>query len=211
LLVEVEGEEADTGRPLLGLGIARGASPIRFGARAAQRILQEASAWCKDPKKACRGVAAESMQELSRRRWRVEEELQITAIVRQAMTPLAEQPPLAVVGGFAILVSGEEQRIVDVEVDTEKATGAKATELELPGSLHYLLVKTPTAFRRLTVIRDFDFGLGEAGELVGAVDIDQDGTDELILEWHYSEGRSWQLARREGDQLLVVGSFTDGA
>ena len=65
--------------------------------------------------------------------------------------------------------------------------------------------------RLASVARDDGFGLGEAGELLDAIDLDADGTDELIVSWMYSEGRSWELIRRSGDKLLFVGGFTDGA
>jgi hypothetical protein len=96
-------------------------------------------------------------------------------------------------------------------VETGLATGRKAAELQLPAAVHFLLTETAHGFRLAGVTREYGFGLGEAGELVAAIDLDADGTDELILSWSYSEGRSWELIRRAGDKLVFVGGFTDGA
>jgi hypothetical protein len=98
-----------------------------------------------------------------------------------------------------------------VEVETSKARSPKAAELQLPESVHFLLTETAHGFRLSGVSREDGFGLGEAGELVAAIDLDADGTDELIVSWSYSEGRSWELIRRAGDKLIFVGGFTDGA
>lgn len=211
LLVEAEREGAETDRPLLGFGVARSAGLVRFARGAARQIAEEAKLWCDEPDSGCRGVAEGALLELPERPWRAEERREMLALVRQASASLGDQLTVEVGAGFEVKVGGRAQRLLVAALDTGNVPAEKAARLDLPSRLHYLLAKTPTGLRLLSVLREYDLGLGEAGELVGAIDLDADGTDELILEWHYSEGRSWQLARRDGDQLVVVGSFTDGA
>jgi hypothetical protein len=211
LLVKEERDGAETDRPLLGFATARSQGPLRFAHRAAAQIKEEANAWCEASEGACRGVAGKAVVELPQRQWRAEQRREVLGLVRAATATLADQLVMEVSGAFDLRVAGSEQRVLMVEVDTGNVPVEKAAKLNLPPRLHYLLAKTATGHRRLDVAREDDLGLGESGELVGAVDLDADGTDELIVEWRYSEGRSWQLLRRDREQLVVVGGFTDGA
>jgi hypothetical protein len=211
LLVEEEREGAGTDRPLLGFATARTQSPVRFAHRAAGHIREEAKAWCEASEGACRGVTEKTLVELPQRRWRAEQKQEVLGLVRAATATLADSLAMEVSAGFDLELAGSEQRVLMVEVSTGNLPVEKAAKLNLPPRLHYLLAKTATGFRRLDVVREEDLGLGESGELVGAIDLDADGTDELIVEWRYSEGRSWQLLRREQEHLVVVGGFTDGA
>lgn len=210
-LVKKERAIPAANRPLLGFGTVGSSSPLRFTKAGAQRIRHEASGWCASSKGICRGVAEKSLVRLTTRTGKAREQNDLIAQVRQAITPLAETLPIKVVALFSVSVGGRQQRIADVEVDTSNATSPKAAELQLPDSVHYLFTETAHGFRLSSVARDDGFGLGEAGELLGAIDLDSDGTDELIVSWMYSEGRSWELIRRSGDKLLFVGGFTDGA
>lgn len=211
LLVEVERGGSEAERPFLGFGIARSPAAVRFARAAARAISDEAASWCQEAEAECEGVDEAARVELAPRHWRAEERREALALVRQATASLGDPLGIEVSAGFDVSVAGRDQRLLMVEVDTGNMPVEKAAKLDLPGRLHYLLAKTPVGLRQLNVVREYDLGLGEAGELVGAVDLDHDGTDELILEWRYSEGRSWQLVRRDGEQLVVVGSFTDGA
>lgn len=210
-LVKKERETTEANRPLLGFGTVGSTSPVRFTRAGAQRIQQEAGGWCASSRGICRGVAEKSLQRLSSRAVKPREQNELVAQVRQAIAPLAETLPIKVVALFNVSVGGRQQRIADVEVDTTNATSPKAAELQLPDSVHYLFTETARGFKLSSVARDDGFGLGEAGELLAAIDLDADGTDELIVSWMYSEGRAWQLIRRSGEKLLFVGGFTDGA
>jgi hypothetical protein len=210
-LVKKERETTAANRPLLGFGLIGSSSPLRFTKAGAQRIRQEASSWCSTSRGICRGVAEKTLQRLSARSGKPREQNDLIAQVRHAIAPLAETLPIKVVALFSVSVGGKQQRIADVEVDTANATSPKAAELQLPDSVHYLFTETARGFKLTSVARDDGFGLGEAGELLAAVDLDADGTDELIVSWMYSEGRAWELIRRSGDKLIVVGEFTDGA
>jgi hypothetical protein len=210
-LVKKERAIPAANRPLLGFGTVGSSSPLRFTKAGAQRIRQEASGWCASSRGICRGVAEKSLVRLTTRTGKPREQNDLIAQVRQAITPLAETLPIKVVAWFSVSVGGRQQRIADVEVDTSNTTSPKAAELQLPDSVHYLFTETAHGFRLSSVARDDGFGLGEAGELLAAIDLDADGTDELIVSWMYSEGRSWELLRRSGDKLLFVGGFTDGA
>jgi hypothetical protein len=210
-LVKKERPIPAANRPLLGFGTVGSSSLLRFTKAGAQRIRHEASGWCASSKGICRGVAEKSLVRLTTRTGKPREQNDLIAQVRQAITPLAETLPIKVVALFSVSVGGRQQRIADVEVDTSNATSPKAAELQLPDSVHYLFTETAHGFRLSSVARDDGFGLGEAGELLAAIDLDADGTDELIVSWMYSEGRSWELLRRSGDKLLFVGGFTDGA
>lgn len=211
LLVEKERGGAETDRPLLGFATARSQGPVRFAHRAAEQVRAEAKEWCEASEGTCRGVAEKAVLELPQRRWPAEQRREVLGLVRAATAPLADQLAMEVSAAFDLGVAGGEQRVLMVEVDTGNVPVEKAAKLNLPPRLHYLLAKTATGYHRLEVVREDDLGLGESGELLGAVDLDADGTDELIVEWRYSEGRSWQLLRRERDHLVVVGGFTDGA
>lgn len=211
-LLLVDAERGDvTDRPLLGFATARSPGPLRFAHRAAGQLREEAKAWCEASEGACRGVAEKALVELPQRQWRREERHEVLGLVRAATTALADQLAMEVSAAFDLRVGGSEQRVLMVEVDTGNVPVEKAAKLNLPPRIHYLLAKTPTGYRRLNIVREDDLGLSESGELVGAVDLDADGTDELLVEWRYSEGRSWQLLRREREQLVLVGRFTDGA
>jgi hypothetical protein len=174
-------------------------------------VQRESSSWCAGSRGACQGVVEAELDRLVGRTGRARETNDLVAQVRQAIAPLAEDLPIKVVALFPVSVAGRTQRIADVLVETGLATGPKAAELQLPDSVHFLLTETAHGFRIAGVTRDYGFGLGEAGELLAAIDLDADGTDELILTWSYSEGRSWELIRRAGDKLVFVGGFTDGA
>jgi len=196
-------------RPLLGFGTIDTVGPVRFSGGALLRLQRNAARWCSKTK--CEGLASDTEIRLKSREARPEEKREAAAIVRQALAAgLGEQPPITGVSTLATLVGGQEHEVFDLDVDSRKATGRKATALELPTNVHFLVARTPEGYRRLSLVREHDFGLGEAGELLAAVDLDGDGTDELILEWRYSEGRWLQFARRDGDQLVVIGSFGDG-
>ena len=58
---------------------------------------------------------------------------------------------------------------------------------------------------------DWETGLATALRETFGSAAASDGTDELLVSWMYSEGRSCELIRRSGDKLLFVGGFTDGA
>jgi hypothetical protein len=45
---------------------------------------------------------------------------------------------------------------------------------------------------------------------LAVADLDGDGTDELVLEWRYAEGRYYQLVRFDGDRLVMIGQFGVG-
>jgi hypothetical protein len=211
VMVDRERESAAANRPLLGFGLVGSSAQVRYTKAGAARVEQEVAAWCKASKGACQGMASGSMARLVGRTGRAREQNDLVAQVRQAIAPLDEALPIKVIALFAVSVGGRQQRIADVEVETGKATTAKAAELQLPDSVHFLLTETAHGFRLSGVTREDGFGLGEAGELVAAIDLDADGTDELIVSWSYSEGRSWELIRRAGDKLIFVGGFTDGA
>ena len=211
VMVEKERETASANRPLLGFGLVGSTAQVRYTRAGAARVEQEASAWCKASKGACRGIAAGTLPRLVGRAARPREQNDLVAQVRQAVAPLDEALPIRVIALFPVTVGSRQQRMADVEVETGKSTSPKAAELQLPESVHFLFTETPHGFRLASVPREDGFGLGEAGELVAAIDLDADGTDELILSWSYSEGRSWELVRRSGDKLIVVGGFTDGA
>jgi hypothetical protein len=211
VMVDRERETAAANRPLLGFGLVGSNAQVRYTKAGALRVEQEVTAWCKVSRGACQGVATGSLARLVGRVGRAREQNDLVAQVRQAIAPLDEALPIKVIALFTVSVGGRPQRIADVEVETGKATGPKAAELQLPESVHFLLTETARGFRLNGVPREYGFGLGEAGELVAAIDLDADGTDELILSWTYSEGRSWELIRRSGDKLIFVGGFTDGA
>jgi hypothetical protein len=211
VMVDRERESTAANRPLLGFGLVGSSAQVRYTRAGATRIDQEVAAWCKASKGACQGIAGGSMARLVGRAGRAREQNDLVAQVRQAIAPLDEALPIKVIALFAVSVAGRQQRIADVEVETSKARSPKAAELQLPESVHFLLTETAHGFRLSGVSREDGFGLGEAGELVAAIDLDADGTDELIVSWSYSEGRSWELIRRAGDKLIFVGGFTDGA
>jgi len=211
VMVERERETASANRPLLGFGLVGSTVPVRYTRAGAARVEQEATAWCKASKGACRGIAAGTLPRLKGRAARPREQNDLVAQVRQAIASLDEALPIRVIALFPVLVGSRPQLMADVEVETGKSTSPKAAELQLPESVHFLFTETAHGFRLASVPREDGFGLGEAGELVAAIDLDADGTDELILSWSYSEGRSWELVRRSGDKLIVVGGFTDGA
>jgi hypothetical protein len=211
VMVDKERETAAANRPLLGFGLVGSSAQVRYTKAGALRVEQEVAAWCKVSRGACQGIASGSLARLVGRVGRAREQNDLVAQVRQAIAPLDEALPIKVIALFTVSVGGRQQRIADVEVETGKATGPKAAELQLPESVHFLLTETARGFRLNGVPREYGFGLGEAGELVAAIDLDADGTDELILSWSYSEGRSWELIRRSGDKLIFVGGFTDGA
>jgi hypothetical protein len=211
VMVEKERETASANRPLLGFGLVGSTTQVRYTRSGAARVEQEAAAWCKASKGACRGIATGTLPRLLGRAARPREQNELVAQVRQAIAPLDEALPIRVIALFPVTVGSRQQRIADVEVETGKSTSPKAAQLQLPESVHFLLMETARGFRLASVPREDGFGLGEAGELVAAIDLDSDGTDELILSWSYSEGRSWELVRRAGDKLVVVGGFTDGA
>ena len=211
VMVDKERETAAANRPLLGFGLVGSSAQVRYTKAGALRVEQEVAAWCKLSRGACQGIASGSLARLVGRVGRAREQNDLVAQVRQAIAPLDEALPIKVIALFSVSVGGRQQRIADVEVETGKATGPKAAELQLPESVHFLLTETARGFRLNGVPREYGFGLGEAGELVAAIDLDADGTDELILSWSYSEGRSWELIRRSGDKLIFVGGFTDGA
>ena len=211
VMVDRERETAAANRPLLGFGLVGSSALVRYTKAGALRVEQEVAAWCKVSRGACQGIATGSLARLVGRVGRAREQNDLVAQVRQAIAPLDEALPIKVIALFSVSVGGRQQRIADVEVETGKATGPKAAELQLPESVHFLLTETARGFRLNGVPREYGFGLGEAGELLAAIDLDADGTDELILSWSYSEGRSWELIRRSGDKLIFVGGFTDGA
>lgn len=211
LLLAEERHGPDTDRPLLGFATARSSSPLRFAQRVAGQIREEANAWCEASEGACRGVVESALHELPQRQWPAEQRREALGLVRAATASLAEPLEMEVSAAFDLQVAGSEQRVLMVEVEMGNMPVEKAAKLNLPPKLHYLLARAATGYRRLEVSREDGLGLGESGELVGAVDLDADGTDELIVEWRYSEGRSWQLLRLEREQLVVVGRFTDGA
>jgi hypothetical protein len=211
VMVEKERETASANRPLLGFGLVGSTAQVRYTRAGAARVEQEATAWCKASKGACRGIAAGTLPRLKGRAARPREQNDLVAQVRQAIAPLDEALPIRVIALFPVMVGGRQQLMADVEVETGKSTSPKAAELQLPESVHFLFTEAAHGFRLASVPREDAFGLGEAGELVAVIDLDADGTDELILSWSYSEGRSWELVRRSGDKLVIVGGFTDGA
>jgi hypothetical protein len=211
VLVDKERETTAANRPLLGFGVVSSSALVRYTKAGVGRVQREASSWCAASKGACQGISEGELGRLVGRVGRAREQNDLVAQVRQAIAPLAEELPIKVVALFPVSVAGRQQRIADVMVETGLATGPKAAELQLPDSVHFLLTETAHGFRLVGVTREYGFGLGEAGELVAAIDLDADGTDELILSWSYSEGRSWELIRRAGDKLVFVGGFTDGA
>lgn len=211
LLSPTDPEADEIDRPLLGFAVARSPSPVRFTEGASQRIAEDAATWCADSETECQSMANQALPELSRRRWSGEQVEQARELVREVLSPRAKKITVEGGNGVEVNVDGAPQSILDLAIDTAQLPADKVSELNLPSHLHYLIAETPAGLRRLRVRRQYDFGLEESGELVGALDADADGTDELLLEWRYSEGRTWELVRRDGDELLVIGSFTDGA
>lgn len=93
-----------------------------------------------------------------------------------------------------------KQRVFSVRVQTGDDRSRRAGDLELPQSVWFLFCssKEKEGVYPLTIQRDFDFGLGEGGEIVGVIDLDRDGIDELLTVWTYAEGRIVEVLGRVG-------------
>jgi hypothetical protein len=114
------------------------------------------------------------------------------------------------VGSVLVQFGAVKRELISISV-TPDPQDPKGAELELPTQLHFV-VDGSTDMLQVLKADGFDgFDLGEVGALVGVVDLNSDGSDELLLEWRYAGGRKFLLATQNADGLTVVGSFAEGA
>jgi hypothetical protein len=197
----------DFERPLLGFATRNVLAPLRFSPEARKRLERDAAKWCS--KGSCPGPLNQELTELVLRDANAEEKERAPSDVRKSLeSALGGKVPVAVMSVFSARVGGAPQEIFILQAIVNVAANPKG--IELPPSLHFLLKRTSTGFLRLNVVRDDDFQLGEAGEPLAVADLDGDGTDELVLEWRYAEGRYYQLVRFDGDRLVMIGQFGVG-
>ncbi len=106
-------------------------------------------------------------------------------------------------------VGGRQEQLIQLELDVRDLS--TQLEGELPAEGHFLVLQEGTTFRQLVTIGANTAGLGETGQVLAAVDLDGDGTDELVVEWRYDEGRWYRLLQLTSAGLLVLGEFGLGS
>lgn len=192
---------------LLGFATVGTPHPVRFTSANARRLETDAVEWCQE--NGCDGRITSPMPTLPERApppdaMRAAERLILPKLVKGFSAP----PRIESTEMFEVRMAGGSRALLDVAV-TITPTENRATEF--PRELHFLLSPTATGFERLKSIGAYTYELGETGALLAAVDLDGDGTDELILEWAYGEGRWYRFARMAGTKLVVIGEFGVGS
>jgi hypothetical protein len=192
---------------LLGFATVGTPHPVRFTSAVARRLEKEAAEWCQENR--CDGRVTSPMLKLAERApsadaSRAAERLVLRKLVKEFAAP----PRIVSTSMFEVRIAGGSRALIDVGVaivpDQNRAT-------EFPSELHFLLSSTDAGFERLKSIGAYTYELGETGALLAAVDLDGDGTDELIVEWAYGEGRWYRFARMAGAELVVIGEFGVGS
>jgi hypothetical protein len=189
-------------RPFLGFGVVGTANGVRFTDVGRQRLEAGADDSCRS--KGCRGFSTERMQTL-----RVREVSATTASLAAntlddtLASKVPQRPPTQKASSITVLVSGREEQVIALQLNLPSREG-------MPFEDDFLVAQRGDVFRHLVTVGAYTDGMGETGELLAAVDLDGDGTDELLLEWSYSGGRWYRLVRRSGEQLIVLGEFGDG-
>ena len=90
------------------------------------------------------------------------------------------------------------QELYSVRVDTRLDKSVRGAALELPANIWFFYASSSAGIAHVTVHRDFDFGLGEGAQLAGVVDLNGDGTEELLTVWTYAGGMIIELLVRSG-------------
>ena len=122
------------------------------------------------------------------------------------VSKLRARPPVRKATSITVVVLGRLEQVVELELGVhEVAIHVEAAEG------HFLVAQKGDTFRHLITTGAYTEEMGETGQVLAAVDIDADGTDELIVEWRYSEGRWYRLVKRAGDRLIVLGEFGIGS
>jgi len=196
------------GGPLVGFGTFRVAAPLQLTPSAKRKFSENLAAWCRDP--SCGGDPKPDVAELAQQPTSTADEKRALDVVAAVLREnLATVPPSKLIGSFEVSVGGKRERLIEVEVVADREIGMKAGVDEL-GTLHYLVASTPTGMTPLGVFGNFTHSLAEAGDLLGAVDVEGDGTDELIIEWQAIEAVWWYLVKREPYGFVVLGSIGYG-
>jgi hypothetical protein len=194
-------------RPFLGFGAVGTRKRVRFTRAGAQRLEEGLREWCRG--KSCAGPLPQALDVL-------EERAALPETIRLAERQLAPAlsaklgKGLPAQSGSTIYVraSGRNQQVIALAVDLHHEP--EHGEGLLPYDANFLVARDGDVFRHLIMDGAYTEGLGETGQVLAAIDLDDDGTDELILEWRYSGGRWYRLVRRSGDRLKLLGDFGDG-
>jgi hypothetical protein len=206
LVLEKTGRTSYARRPLLGIGVAGGAATVRMPRSFLGEVSKRAREWCQ---RRCRVLEAGANTPLPFRSATAEEQKRALVPVNETLVGagIAGGSKTKVIGLIGVLAGGRARELVDVEVDPPRDDA----HYDLT-TVHYLVSLTNSGATRVEVTGEAGFfSLGEAGEVLGAVDLDADGTDELVLSYRYSEGYWYQLARWDGaSRLVVIGQFGDG-
>lgn len=192
--------------PLVGFGVAGTRNPIRFTPAVLAELTNELASWCE--KEGCTRPSRSATSSLAVRNTsqatRSAVELALGAVLARK---LPARPPTVQAKSMDVFVSGQREELVDVTLDLAAVLGEDASSAY---PQHFLVSARGDHVTPLSTLGAYGSEMGETGEVMAAVDLDGDGTDELILDVRYETARSYRLVRREQDRLVVLGEYGRG-
>ena len=193
--------------PFIGLAVVGTRNPVRFTPTGLERVFNGASSWCET--KACTGASTASLEKLE-----VSEVPRgSVAAAQRALKPMQvpthqKQPASRPARSIKLFSAGRAQELLVLPFDLSESSSSGVDEITFPGD--FLVAQHGREFQHLVVSEGATHGLGEAGDVLAAVDLDGDGSDELLLEWHAGQAYVYRLVRRVGDTLVVLGEYGFG-
>ncbi|HEV8548247.1 MAG TPA: hypothetical protein VGQ57_04445 [Polyangiaceae bacterium] len=193
---------------LLGFGVVGKANPVRLTPRVLETLTKTSRAWCKPTCTVVAPAKGDTDRVLATRPATAGETQAARAWVQanQHAPPTAGASKPQVLAVVSVQLHGAPLELINVEAAAPAEPGKKKPA---GGSAFYLLRSSARGLQAVEVNRDDDADSGDAGELVGAIDLDGDGNDELLLEWRHGEVRYYELGRFSGERLVVMGQSHD--
>jgi len=198
--------------PFLGFGFIGRSTTVRFSAFAVERLVSNSDEWCADARNACRHIERSTLQSMLDHDASGSDVRKGVSVVSEALRKaVGETSGVAGVRSFVLSDHDGSRKFLEIAVNTGEWTGSQAQKLELGPSIFFVVGIRPNFEPQLVSLPSAGtFGLGEAGRVLGVTDLDGDGSDELILEWSYSEGADALIVSPGASAFSVIGRFGSG-